>query len=215
MIISNSSRFIYIHISKCGGTSVSGFLERRLGPQDISLNLSPHAGWADYLAAVKQRHGLDKHSTAVEIARAMGRNPFARAYSIFTFTKRADARNRPDSQRYADIKDMSFEEFLDSSYIRKRRIFASRLQSDWVRNSPVSVRSFKLENVDAVMANLARRFYGEAPETLEVPRKNFSTGQGDWQAMSEDAERLVLSLYEEDFETFGYPHRIPRPSRAV
>lgn len=223
MIINNSRQFIYIHIPKCGGTSISSFLERKLLPQDITLNLSPHEGWDKYLDAVQKKFGLHKHSTAEQISKAMGReffkqyyvftfcrNPFARAYSIFNFTKRADAKHRPNSKRYKDIKDMSFEEFLDSKYVRERQVFASRLQSDWIKNSPVEVEGYKLEEVDQMMVKLSQRIYGEKIDTMNMPRKNSSTSKNDWMSMSQEAEKLVLSLFAEDFVTFNYPTQVPR-----
>ncbi|MGH1413628.1 MAG: sulfotransferase family 2 domain-containing protein [Pelagimonas sp.] len=227
MIISNSRKFIYVHIPKCGGTSVSSFLEERLLPQDMTLNLSPSDGWGAYLNAVEKKYGLNKHSTAQEIAKAVQpdnfkdyfvftfcRNPFARAYSIFTFTKRADARLRPDSARYKRIKDMSFEDFLKTEYVQEHQLFAARLQSDWVRDAPVPVRRFKLEKIDTALGRLAERFYGTKANSVSAPRKNFSAGKDDWRRMSPEAEKIILSVYKEDFDRFEYPHRVPRLSNA-
>lgn len=223
MIICNSKKFIYIHIPKCGGTTVSSFFEQRLLPQDLSLNLSPYEGWDRYLEVMRKRFGLHKHASAAKIATVMTpkhfkeyftftfcRNPFSRAYSVFTFTKRADARHRPNSQRYKDIKDMSFEQFLDSVYMREKKGIAGRLQSDWIRDSPSPVKWFKLERVDQSLPRLAKRFYDEDIVEQSLPRKNFSSGKDDWLGMSSDAEKKILELYSEDFDRFEYPRRLPR-----
>ena len=222
MIICNSKKFIYIHIPKCGGTSVSSFLERRLLPQDITLNLSQHEGWGRYIEAVRIRHDLVKHSTAMQIRKAVRpehfsnyyvftfcRNPFARAYSAFKFTKRVDAIRRPDSQRYQDIKDMSFEEFLASPYMQEQNIFQARPQSLWVQGVPEKVHVFKLENIDQALSNLSKRLYGEEDQR-PVPRKNFSADENEWKKMSPQAEDMVRDLYSGDFERFDYPLTIER-----
>lgn len=222
MIISNSCKFIYVHIPKCGGTSISSVLERNLRPQDITLNLSPFDGWDAYIKAFHKKFRLFKHSTAAEIARAVGeknfaeyevftfsRNPFARSYSAFTFTKSADAKHRPESERYQEIKDMSFDEFLESRYVQNQEILATQLQAKWIRNSPKPVRAYKLENVDKALPWLSKRFYGTEMST-PVPRANFSTSSDAWKSMSPKAEAIIREHYAEDFETFGYADQIQR-----
>lgn len=220
MIISNSNKFIFIHIPKCGGTSVSDFFERRLLPQDISLNLSPHLGWDRYLEAVGKKYGLNKHSTAREIKIAVTprhfadyfvftfcRNPFARAYSVFTFTNRADAKHRPDSQRYRDIKHMSFEDFLSSPYMQDYKIFQSRPQNLWVQGGPANMGVFKLEEIDDSLRELSIRFYGvEHPKSAS--RLNFSADRNAWKSMSGQAVDRIRTLYSEDFDRFGYSRTI-------
>lgn len=217
MIISNSKKFVFIHIPKCGGTSVSNVLEKRLLPQDVTLNLNPHAGWSKYLDAFQEKYGLYKHSTAKEIAAAMttqyycdyyvftfSRNPFSRAYSAFTFTKSADAKYRPDSERYKIIKDMNFEEFLRSEYMQEKKILPAKSQYAWIEGSPVPVEAYKLEEISEALPALFRRFYNEDLPPSAVPRANFSSGIDEWQNISPEAAEIVRELYAEDFERFGY-----------
>lgn len=227
MIISNSGRYIYVHIPKCGGTTVSGFLERFMGPQDVTLNLNPHAGWDKYLDAYQKKFGLFKHSTAAEIARAMGkeafcgyevftfcRNPFARAYSAFTFTLKADALYRPDSERHQAMKSMSFEDFLASPYAQDQAMLPTRPQSHWVEGAPVAVRAYKLENVDRALPWIARKNHRLETMPTGVKRTNFSADKDAWRGMSEAAEEMIRTLYAEDFKRFGYADRLDRTSQA-
>lgn len=223
MIICNSKKFIYIHIPKCGGTTISSVLERNLLAQDITLNLNPHAGWQQFVDAYRKKFGLFKHSTAGEIAKAMTpehfreyfvftfcRNPFARAYSAYTFTLKSDARYRPQSGRYQEIRDMSFEEFLQSRYVQNREMLQTRMQSRWLRGTGKQVHAYKLENAGTALGELMARFYGKTGEGVDVPRKNSSTGVDEWKTMSSTAEDMIRSLYAEDFKAFGYPERIER-----
>jgi hypothetical protein len=91
VIICNSKKFIFIHIPKCGGTTISNIFDARLLPQDVSLNLSPHTGWDKYLQKVLKKYGLHKHSTAAEIANAMTVDHF-KEYFVFTFSRNPFAR---------------------------------------------------------------------------------------------------------------------------
>lgn len=223
MIISNSKKFIFIHIPKCGGTTISHSLEQRLLPQDVNLGVNPNRGWGEFVKAYRERFKLTKHSTALEIERAMGkgnfkqyyaftfsRNPFARAYSAYTFTKRADAKHRPDSKRYQDIKNMNFEEFLQSQYMQERQILPARQQVEWISGSSAKVNVFKLEEVFENMSALMAKFY-KAEITQETVRaRNHSAGGDDWREMSEKAEEIVCQLFCSDFEVLSYEGSVPR-----
>jgi hypothetical protein len=224
MIISNSRKFIFVHIPKCGGTTVSNMLERFIRPQDITLNLNPHIGWDRYIDAYRDKYGLFKHSTAAEIAQAMGtkffseytvftfcRNPFARLYSAFNFTLQADARYRPNSERYKIIKDMNFDEFIKSPYVQDYKMIQTKPQNNWIKGSPVPVRAFKLENIDQSLPWLMKKYYGVVDlEPIRVKRLNYSTNPFDWTKISEESEEIIRSHYAVDFKQFGYSDRIDR-----
>jgi hypothetical protein len=68
MIISKSKNFIFIHLEKCGGTSIEAALEPHLSWDDIILG-STEFGTTIQIAYEKRfgRSPLSKHSTAQEI----------------------------------------------------------------------------------------------------------------------------------------------------
>lgn len=223
MIISNSKKFINIHIPKCGGTTTSNFFGRHLRPQDITLNLSPHEGWEKYLDAYQKRFKLFKHSTADEIAAAVGpenfkeyaiiafvRNPFSRAYSAFTFTKKADAKYQPTSERYFAMKDMSFDQFVESEYLQDRKILPARPQHNWLKNGHRKVEQFRLEDVESNLSLLSVRFYGRDLAN-KIPRANpSSSNPNEWRNMSTNAESVIRELYADDFAFMAYEDKIDR-----
>ena len=133
------------------------------------------------------------------------RNPFARAYSAYTFTKRADAKHRPDSERYQEIKDMDFDAFLGSKYMQEKMILQARSQIDWVTGAPKEVHAYKLEETEQNLKSLIARFYGKNAAVADPKRRNFSSSEGEWKNMSPNAASLIRKLYREDFDYFEYP----------
>lgn len=97
MFISNSKRFIYIHLHKCAGTSIEQALAASLQWNDILLG-STQLG--EQLQGIyKQLFRLHKHSNAHEIKDVVGpeiwqqyfkfssvRNPYSLAVSQFTYS---------------------------------------------------------------------------------------------------------------------------------
>jgi len=96
MIISNSRRFTFVHISKSGGTSVEAGLEPFLAWNDLYLG-NPACG-ERMIDAYQGRFGLHKHSSVSDIEKVCGiqyvteyylfsvvRNPLHRICSLYNF----------------------------------------------------------------------------------------------------------------------------------
>ena len=98
MIISKSKNFIYIHLDKCGGTSIETALEPFLSWSDIIIGSSPF-GEKMYLAYQEKSNSLRKHSDFLEIKNFIGedwnsmykfatvRNPEKRMISLYFYVK--------------------------------------------------------------------------------------------------------------------------------
>jgi hypothetical protein len=97
MFISNSKKFIYLHLYKCAGTSVEVALSRTLQWNDILIG-STKAGEA-LPDTYQELFGLHEQSTAQEIKEVIGdsywdshfkfttvRNPYSLAVSQYTFS---------------------------------------------------------------------------------------------------------------------------------
>ncbi len=99
MIISNSRKFIFIHLHKCAGSSIEQTLDPFLRWDDIILGSTEYGERIQ--SHYKKRFFLDKHSTAQECFDVVGddvwdayykfatiRNPYSLVVSTFTFAKK-------------------------------------------------------------------------------------------------------------------------------
>jgi hypothetical protein len=71
MIISKSKNFVYIHLDKCGGTSIETALEPFLSWDDIIIGSTPF-GEKMYLAYQEKNNSLRKHSNYLDIKNFIG-----------------------------------------------------------------------------------------------------------------------------------------------
>lgn len=118
-IINHSFGFIFVHIPKCGGTTVSHALEPLCSYRDIQLGGTPFG--EQMHRAFQPRYGIGKHSFAVELRRAVGletwtryttfsvvRDPVERTVSTYRYLKQHE-------EHYSFMRDIdSFPAFLQS-----------------------------------------------------------------------------------------------------
>tara|TARA_R110000751_G_scaffold50614_1_gene111682 strand:+ start:946 stop:1602 length:657 start_codon:yes stop_codon:yes gene_type:complete len=124
MIINHKHKFIFIHIPKCAGTSISTALYPYSNKYDTILGGSP-----DSPEEIIKEDGfrIHKHSTAQEIKRyatperweeyfvfTFVRHPVDRIISTYEWWKHTDAAWDPETKRI--INEMSFKEFVFSDY---------------------------------------------------------------------------------------------------
>ena len=99
VIVCNRHRFIFVHLHKTGGTSVTRALDPLLGWNDVICGATQFGNAVD--RAYRQRFGLHKHCHARDIRAVVGeeiwreyftfafaRNPYSRAVSLYTYIHR-------------------------------------------------------------------------------------------------------------------------------
>lgn len=72
-IISGNHRLVFVHVPKCGGSSVEVEFQRHLRWGDFVIGSTPE-GEILHTQAFRQLYGINKHSTAAELKQALGSN---------------------------------------------------------------------------------------------------------------------------------------------
>lgn len=226
MIVNHSHRFIFVHVPKAAGTSVSELFSKFSAYSDLEVG-GTELGEA-LQNAYKRRFRLTKHSTAQEIRAVVGdetwkgyysfafvRDPYARAQSTFHFMKRWHGNK--------DMKQLAFmEEFKDFRSFVMSEIFekqtAHRLlwpQTRWLMDAEGRrMVDFigRLESLDEDIHTVLSTApglvaVGAAPEEAPTKNKSTSTDRALYELLAGDdeAERRIYEAYRGDFEEFGYP----------
>jgi len=209
MIISKAKKFIFIHIKKTAGSSIT----RSLGKYD-DRNLYLKVLNTKLLTRIKLTRALNPlwhHVTACEVKNYLGaqfsdyysfafvRNPFDWQVSNYFYI-----RQHPLHPRYREVKEMKFNEYLEWTH-RNNRI---HLQSDFVkdcggRGDTIVNYIGKFESLDEdfdqILAHLGLR------SDVKLDLHNASTRNSDYRSYYDAASiKFIEKHYEEDLERFGY-----------
>jgi hypothetical protein len=235
MIISHSRKFVFIHIHKTAGESISEALVPFLGRGDVLLGTTFRGEIAN--AWYDHRHGLQKHSGVRKAKGYLGdawddylkfsfvRDPFDRLRSLYFYFERMLARRREKSLRNAllwlpgtDFRDplkwpgmKAFLETDDFSGFLRHPAFSTNIMGARPQSSLLSDRPGNLA-VDFVgkFETLAEDFATLADrlglEGAGLGHRNASRNREITPDPSEAADRaLVAERYAEDYALFGYP----------
>ena len=150
MIISHSQKFIFVHIHKTGGSSLSLALQPFLAWNDLILGGSPLGEKTNH--AFRAQYGLHKHSTLEEIKTVCGtdildayysfalvREPIAKAVSLYNYIagfsrELAADFGRPEAELAA--ASISGTGGIDHNFLRweaTRAYYQSNSFSDFIR----------------------------------------------------------------------------------
>lgn len=226
MIVNHTHKFIFVHVPKSAGTSVTQLFSQYSSFRDLEVGGTPLG--ESLQNEFKKRFGLTKHATAGEIRAIVGqelweayfsfgivRNPYARAQSTFHFMKRW--RGNKEMDRLKFIENMpDFKTFALSPKL-KRKQFHRLLwsQTQWLCDDAGKLlvdQVGHLESLDADLRAIQQAIPGlpqQHTQALEAPKRNKSDADDD--ALQEllrdepEVEQALYEAYRDDFETFGYP----------
>jgi Sulfotransferase family len=227
MIINHSLGFVFIHVPKAAGTSISRlftsfstYRDQEIGGTPMGEILQPF---------FKRRYGLAKHSTAAEVMQVMGeqrftkyftfafvRNPYTRAFSTYNYLRRQ--RDHKDLRLVQAVSHLeTFGDYLRSEYAQGEgmdRLLCPQVM--WTELAPGAKLSFvgSVEAIEADVAHTLKRVAkpgkknGKIPEGKGIQSRNRSTEDPDqlWRLLREDpqSEQLIYERYRADFEAYGY-----------
>jgi hypothetical protein len=221
MIINHTYRFIFVHVPKAAGTSITEALSPLTRYGDLEIGGT--AFGEKVQSAYRSRFGLSKHASAARIMEVVGRqtwsayktfavvrDPFARALSTYRFLRRWRG---PDRRFHQTMREFaSFDAFVRSGLWWKTHgpdgIFQPQVH--WLHAAggegpPLPRFVGRVEALDEQFPHLLR-WLGipeEVARGLRLNRLNAAPEDAPrgWPA---DVARLVAARYRPDFDTLGY-----------
>lgn len=215
-IVNKTHKFIFVHVPKTAGTSLKQHFRRYAGREDVHIVV-----WDD-MSTVGPNHRsvLKKHSTAMEIRAAIGketfnqffkfavvRNPFARVVSIYRFLK-----YKFRGWERADVMDgfESLEDFVTSKFFLGSGpggIF--RPQVRWLSDGEGRLCMdylCRVESLERDIAHIHDKLTLPSPDS-RIEKKNISGG--DLSAIESELSSSAVAAairerYREDFELLCY-----------
>jgi hypothetical protein len=221
MIISNSHKFIFVHVMKTAGTSVSAAIDPYLRWNDVAIGGTRFG--EQIQPAFRERFGLHKHSTASEIRAVVGgdvwssyftftvvRHPYDRIVSLYTWLHKTLRNARPDATEWSWPVATAFRESSSfSGFIRHeqfRQSLGGRPQVEWTCDDDGHcIVDFvgRFEDLDAARTTISNRsgvnlepFARHNASTERTRHAEFLSGEADYE--------YLHTLHEKDFEMFGY-----------
>lgn len=230
-VINHTHGFVFVHIPKNGGTSVTTAVSSLSTWRDLELG-GTVLGQATE-PEFRRRFGLAKHSPLREIEAVVGadllsryrtfavaRDPLARVASTWSFLRRWKdwqtlPRLRPHVEAFQRLETL--EAFVRSEFFQTPgpdRILLP--QTEWLvrePGGPIAVDAvLRIDHLDEELPRFLRDA-GVPPalvDAMALPRDNAAPEPADPDALSPAARDLVVARYRRDFELLGYD-----PDRAV
>jgi len=191
MIVSSSRNFVFAHVPRTGGISISGALE-----PFADMPADPAIQTHDTLAVLLARHP----ETAGHFKFGFVRNPWERLVSFYAHARRYLAPTVPEMQSL-DFPGMV--RALDRDEPWTRRIFAFRPQRDFFcdeNGAQLGDWIGRFERLEQDFRTVCRRIGVSAA----LPLRNASE-HGPYPEYYDARSRdLVRARYRDDIEAFGY-----------
>lgn len=216
-IINSSRKFVFIHVPKAAGTSVTNALSKYTTYKDLEIG-GTHFG-ERIQSAYKDRFGLSKHSSASAVRDIMGqnewdnmykfsivRNPYDRVISTYKFLLKWEGTPEPVKLKLASFKDLSeyvlsdmWEESDGPDSIFRPQVF---WLTDIKDRSKLIVDFFgKLESLDQDLAYIKSKIEGVDIMEEKTPKLNVTEGSLN---LNEKAIDKINRFYVRDFSILGY-----------
>lgn len=213
MVINDAHRFIFVHVPKAAGTSITEALAALPGNSPSCVHpRTKHESLAALLARVgtgtvgECSRGAD---LASYLAFGFVRNPWARIASLYRYL--VEERPRPEIEAIG-----SFGEFLLRARAREPWIaglHSMRPQLEFFEGTGVQAFVGHYEHLQEDFATVTRRLRCDAP----LPRRNVSSNSArDYRRdYAAGTNGIVGELFPRDVEFFGYEFETAVPRKRL
>ncbi|MDD5273139.1 MAG: sulfotransferase family 2 domain-containing protein [Methylovulum sp.] len=221
-IINHSYKFIFVHVPKTAGTSLTSALEKYTHYCDLEIGGTVFG--EQIQPAYRKRFGLAKHSPAAEIRNMIGtvawaqaftfsfvRNPFSRCLSTYHFLRKWEGHNPELSNKIKKFN--SFDEYVLSDIWQDTNgpdeIF--RPQIYWLRgkiNTNAILVDFvgHVERIDEDFSYILNAIgIPKHKHPTSLPKLNSSQASSIADIKNDAVIEKIVAKYRADFETFNYP----------
>lgn len=206
MIISHSHRFIFVHVSKTGGTSIERALDAlRHEPPGGRLN-----HWRSRLGLHwdHRRHRFAQHDTIVQARRVLPRELF-QGYFKFAFVRNpwdwlvslyGYLQHTPEHRHYPQLSQMSFADYIEFEIQRGRRS-----QSAFVCDAGGSLLVDFIGRFERLETDFAQVLEQLGLSGIPLPHRNAGVSREPYQSYYDAATRArVAEHWAEDIRRFDY-----------
>ncbi|WP_108482586.1 sulfotransferase family 2 domain-containing protein [Oceaniglobus ichthyenteri] len=212
MIISPGRRFVFVHVPKTGGTSLTLALEARAMKDDILIGDTPKAQRRrKRLKGLQARGRLWKHATLADIEGVLPqetleamqvvtlvRNPWDRMVSYYHWLRDQTF----DHPATALAKTLNFADFLRHDHTQ--RSFSAEHFGHYVTGSDGAERPALFIRLEHLAQDL-RPFEAHLGFSFDMPHYNSSRRPGGYRALYDsDTRDLLGRMCARDIARFGY-----------
>jgi len=233
MLISNSHKIIFIHITKAAGTSISKNLNKSINWNDLMIGGTRFGEQIQKF--YKNRFNLHKHSSAKDIKKTIGeelwdicfkftfvRHPYSRIVSLYTYIdKLVKSQGIKRYLRFLPIKKINqkqlwkwpatqafmetntFSEFIRHQHLK--RSLGTRPQVEWILDDSGKIMVDFIGKIENIDSDfrIISDMFQLDSHMLEVHNKSSSKEWKEYLNDENDFEHLY-KIYEKDFEILGY-----------
>lgn len=213
MPIFHDSKSIFVHITKCGGTTVEQlfFPTEQKKPDNLwagigraGFNKYGESGGLQHLSAQTIKQAVAKKTFEEYFKFTFVRDPWSRAVSQYFYTK-----GREDLQKWIGLKkNFSFADYLRGILDSPNHV-QFQPQHEFIYNDGKLLVDFvgRLENIKEDINHICRVL--EIPLPSSIPQANGRPRDYKIRYGPEE-KKLVLKKYEKDFELLDYSPQLTK-----
>ena len=225
MIINNTYKFIFIHIAKSGGTTITGFFSKFSNGIDIEIGGTTFGELVQPLWV--ERFHIGKHTGINGLINILGRN-IINKYFIFTFVRNPydrflsaynfmikvsndinckwiDDKSRNLFKKYSDIKIFANELINDNRLFNIPQVHLCFLQQyKFISSSNEICTNFigKIENLEEDLNIILNKLHINYIFDNKIQKLNVNKNKP--YTYDEETLKIVKELYRDDFKILGY-----------